>query len=227
LKTKALTTKLLFGRDHGFGGNVRKRAIVFLSALAVAGSILMPGSAGAQNASPPARAGALESPIGKVIAAAGSVTIEHVATVVVQASISPVGQAKVGDLVYRGDVLQTGRDGKVDLTFADGTTFNVSSNARMVLDEFVYNPNSTSNSTLFSLTKGTFNFVAGKVATTGNMKIDTPVGTMGIRGTAPRVEISENGIVTFSTLVERNTVRATGTPSGGQDNRRTPPASPR
>ena len=108
--------------------------------------------------------GALESAIGKVIAATGAVTIEHVAAVVVQASISPVGQAKVGDLVYRGDVLQTGRDGKVDLTFADGTTFNVSSNARMVLDEFVYNPNSTSNSTLFSLTKGTFNFVAGKVA---------------------------------------------------------------
>jgi hypothetical protein len=222
-----LNTKLLFGRDHGFGGNVRKRAIVFVGALAVSGSIILPGWASAQNASPPARAGALESPIGKVIAAAGSVTIEHVAAVVVQASISPVGQAKVGDLVYRGDVLQTGRDGKVDLTFADGTTFNVSSNARMVLDEFVYNPNSTANSTLFSLTKGTFNFVAGKVATTGNMKIDTPVGTMGIRGTAPRVEISENGIVTFSTLVERNTVRATGTPSGGQDDRRRLPAGPR
>jgi hypothetical protein len=36
-----------------------------------------------------------------------------------------------------------------------------------------------------SLTKGTFTFIAGEVAHTGRMKVDTPVGTMGIRGTAP------------------------------------------
>ena len=159
--------------------------------------------------------------------ATGAVTLVHTTAVVVQAAVAPVNQAKAGDLVYRGDVLQTGGDGKVDLTFADGTTFDISSNARMVLDEFVYNPSSTSNSTLFSLTRGTFNFVAGKVAQTGNMKIDTPVGTMGIRGTAPRVEISENGTVTFSTLVEQNASGATGTPGGGQDNRRTPSGRPR
>lgn len=206
---------------------MRKRAIAFLSVVIVSGSIVLPNLVRAQSASTAAQTGGLETPIGKIMTATGAVTIEHASAVVVQASIAPGGQAKAGDLVYRGDVVQTGRDGKVDLTFADGTTFNVSSNARMVLDEFVYNPNSTSNSTLFSLTKGTFNFVAGKVAHTGNMKIDTPVGTMGIRGTAPRVEISDSGVVTFSTLVERNTVRATGTPSGGQDNRRTVPGLPR
>jgi hypothetical protein len=72
----------------------------------------------------------------------------------------------------------------------------------MVLNEFVYDPKGKSNSTLFSLTKGTFTFVAGKVAKTGDMKIDTPVATMGIRGTTPRVEISEDGKVKFSTLIE-------------------------
>ena len=34
------------------------------------------------------------------------------------------------------------------------------------------------------------------------MKIDTPVATMGIRGTTPRVEISDDGTVKFSTLIE-------------------------
>jgi hypothetical protein len=213
---------------HVVGAKVRKPTVVFLTALAFFGSVALSDQAPGQSVSPPARSGALENAIGKVAAATGSVTIEHVGAVVVQASITPVAQAKVGDLVYQRDVVQTGRDGKVDITFADGTTFNVSSNARMVLDEFVYNPNGTSNSTLFSLTKGTFNFVAGKVAHTGNMKIDTPVGTMGIRGTAPRVEISENGAVTFSTLIERNAIRATGNPGGGsQNNRQTPPTSPR
>ena len=44
--------------------------------------------------------------------------------------------------------------------------------------------------------------IAGKVAKTGDMKVDTPVATMGIRGTTPRVEISEDGTVKFSTLIE-------------------------
>jgi hypothetical protein len=53
-----------------------------------------------------------------------------------------------------------------------------------------------------SLTKGTFTFIAGNVAYTGNMNVKTPVGTMGIRGTAPRVEILNDGSVKFSTLIE-------------------------
>jgi len=182
---------------------VRTRISVFLILLFSA-SILLSDLARAQTAS---TTGGLEKPIGKIITAAGDIILEHAATVVVLASVDPTVRAKAGDLVYRGDVIQTGRDGKLDLTFTDGTTFNISSNARMVLDEFVYDPNGRSNSTFFSLTKGTFNFVAGKVAQTGNMKVDTPVGTMGIRGTAPRIEISENGTVTFSTLVESNTIR--------------------
>jgi hypothetical protein len=55
---------------------------------------------------------------------------------------------------------------------------------------------------LFNLTNGTFTFVAGKIAKTGDMKIDTPVATMGIRGTTPHVEVSDDGTVKFSTLIE-------------------------
>jgi hypothetical protein len=122
----------------------------------------------------------------------------------------------VGDFVYRGDVIQTGNDGKIGITFTDGTAFNLSPSARMVLDEFVYDPKGSSNSTLFSLTSGSFTFVAGAVAKTGNMKVDTPVATMGVRGTTPHIEIFENGTVAFSTLVEENKVleerRGTGQP---------------
>jgi VCBS repeat-containing protein len=54
----------------------------------------------------------------------------------------------------------------------------------VVLNELIYDANSTSNSSLISLVKGTFTFVGGQVAHTGDMKLDTPVATMGIRGTA-------------------------------------------
>jgi len=146
------------------------------------------------------------TPIGKVIKLTGSVTIEHTGAVVVQASAKG-NKVKLGDPVYQGDVVQTGADGAVGITFTDNTAFNLTSNARMVLNEFVYDPNGKSNSTFFSLTKGTFTFVAGKVAKTGDMKIDTPVATMGIRGTTPHVEIADNGTVKFTTLVEEGRSR--------------------
>jgi hypothetical protein len=153
----------------------------------------------AQN--PPAPA--VATPIGKVVTAKGAITVEHGDAVVLQANLpASDGHAKVGDLVYKGDIVATGADGAIGITFSDGTAFNLSSNARMVLNEFVYDPNGKSNSTLFSLTKGTFTFIAGKVARTGDMKIDTPVATMGIRGTTPHVEISSDGTVTFNTLIE-------------------------
>ena len=67
------------------------------------------------------------------------------------------------------------------LSLSDGTVFNMGASARMVLNELVYDANSTSNSALISLVKGSFTFVAGQVAHTGDMKVDTPVATMGIR----------------------------------------------
>ena len=147
---------------------------------------LSPGPARAQTDSPqPAVQDSSSKPIGKVVTATGSITIEHASAVVVQANISgQASQTKVGDVVYLGDVVQTGADGRVGINFTDGTSFKLSGNARMALTEFVYDPNGKSNSSLLSLTKGTFTFVAGNIAKTGDMKVDTPVATVGIR--APR-----------------------------------------
>ena len=169
--------------------------------LATVGVLSCPAWGQNAPAAPPVQ-DASAKPIGKVVSASGAATIEHVNAVVVQATLGNQGGAKVGDLVYLGDVVQTGADGRLGISFTDGTAFNLSSNARMVMTQFVYDPNGKSNSTLLSLTKGTFTFVAGKIAKTGDMKIDTPVATMGIRGTTPHVEISDDGSVKFSTLIE-------------------------
>jgi hypothetical protein len=179
------------------------------SALFVTGAVLFTGlfftgQALTQNA--PAQPAVQDSsikPIGKVLTATGSVSVEHASAVVVQASVAgQPGGAKIGDSIYLGDVVSTGSDGRVGIAFTDGTAFDLSPNARMVMTEFVYDPNGKSNSSLLSLTKGTFTFVAGKIAKSGDMKIDTPVATMGIRGTTPRVEIADDGSVRLSTLME-------------------------
>ncbi|MDN4999504.1 FecR family protein [Bradyrhizobium sp. WYCCWR 12677] len=142
-------------------------------------------------------------PIGKVVAVTGSVSIEHAGAVVVQAKLGePAAQARTGDVVYLRDVVLTGADSRVSINFSDGSSFNLSSNARMALDEYVYEPDGRSNATFFNLARGTATFVAGKIAKTGDMKVDTPVATMGIRGTTPHIEISDDGEVKFSTLIE-------------------------
>jgi hypothetical protein len=178
---------------------MRTRLFELIVALAAAGSVWLSHSAMAQS---PATSGP-DAPIGKVVSVTGSVTVEHAAAVVLQANLpSGSAQAKSGDFVYQDDVIQTGPDGKVSMTFTDGTAFNLSSNARMEVNEFLFNPNSQSNSSFFKLAKGTFTFVAGKIAKTGDMKIDTALATVGIRGTTPHVEVMEDGRVKFSTLIE-------------------------
>ena len=171
-------------------------AVVIAVGLAVAGFV----SFDLARAQSPAND--FEYAIGKVVTANGSITIEHTTAVIVQAATGGNGQAKVGDFVYKGDIVQTGAESAIGIVFLDGSAFNLASNARITLNEFVYAPNRSTNKTFFSLSKGTLTFVAGKIAKTGNMKIDTPVATMGIRGTTPRIEIGEDGTVKFSTLVE-------------------------
>jgi hypothetical protein len=186
--------------------------IALVTSLFLALVSLSPDAAHAQiaPAGPAVQQLASTNPIGKVVTATGSVTIERANAMVVQANVSDqANQTKVGDLVYPRDVVKTGADGKIGINFVDGSSFKLSSNARMALDEFVYDPNGKSNSTLFNLTNGTLTFVAGSIAKTGDMKVDTPVATMGIRGTIPHVEISDDGTVKFSTLIEEGKSKLT------------------
>ncbi len=67
----------------------------------------------------------------------------------------------------------------------------------MALSDFSYDENAVSgNHALLNLVEGSFSFVAGKVAHTGEMKMGTPVATLGIRGTtgwvAPVATITAN-----------------------------------
>ena len=171
----------------------RPSALCLLIACSLGCGDLISLAWGQNGASSPPATGV--APVGKVITASGTAHIEHVTAVVLQANLpsTGAGDAKVGALVYRGDIIHTGTDGTLGITFADGSAFSFSSNARMEVNEFIYDPKGHSNVTLISLFQGTFSLVSWAIAKTGDMKVDTPVGTVGIRGTAPRIEISNDG----------------------------------
>jgi VCBS repeat-containing protein len=132
--------------------------------------------------------------------------IGRVETVAGSANVIRNGQTvtlHAGDLVYKGDAVETTATGTLGIVFVDGTTFTLSQNARMVLNDMVYQPGGSDNSSLLSLVQGSITFVAGEVAHTGNMKVETPVATMGIRGTAVHVYMSaDNGPTRFSVMRE-------------------------
>jgi FecR protein len=98
---------------------------------------------------------------------------------------------KVQDPIFRGDLLRTGATATLGITFDDETTFNLSANANITVDEFVYEEGGKSNSALFKIARGTVAFAAHQVAKTGDMKIETPTSVLGIRGTSGVVEVPD------------------------------------
>ena len=126
----------------------------------------------AQPTAPPDSIGKIEKVVGDVTVVRNGVSVA----------------LHVGDAVFKSDVVQTGASASCGISFPDGTALNLVANTRMALNDYAYDANSNANGALFTLVEGTFAFVAGKVAHSGDMKIATPVATMGIRGTTGLVE---------------------------------------
>lgn len=90
-----------------------------------------------------------------------------------------------GKPVYHNDAVKTGADSKLQILLLDETGFTVGPNSEMTLDEFVYDPATSAGKVSATVKKGAFRFSTGKVARRDptNMKVGTPVATIGIRGT--------------------------------------------
>jgi hypothetical protein len=132
----------------------------------------------------PGTAPAAADPIGGVATLQGSATVTR---------DKATNALALRDNIFKGDMLQTGVDGTLGITFDDETTFTLKPNSQIAVDEFVYQQGGTGNAAVFNILSGTIAFVAAEVAHTGNMKIDTPTSSLGIRGTTGLVEIPAGG----------------------------------
>jgi VCBS repeat-containing protein len=108
--------------------------------------------------------------IGTIDTAIGSGTLRRAGGVAVE--------VMVGDPVCQGDEIETACDGTIGIRFVDGTRFVLSHGTRVVLDEFICDPDGISHSALLAVTKGSFAFIAGRMARNGSLRIDTPVGSI-------------------------------------------------
>ena len=85
------------------------------------------------------------------------------------------------------------RNSTLGVTFDDETTFSLSADTRIVVNEFVYQEGGSGNAASFNVAIGTAAFVASLVAKTGDMTITTPDAALGIRGTTGVVDVPAAG----------------------------------
>ena len=163
---------------------MKRREFMMLVAGAPAWLLPWLRSARAQDPAPPDQAAANQ--IGQVATLQGSATVTR-------AKAATAIALRVNDPVFKNDTLATAANSTLGVTFDDQTTFSLSQNTRIVVDEFVYAEGGAANAASFSVATGTAAFVASLVAKTGNMKITTPVATLGIRGTTGVIDVPEQG----------------------------------
>ena len=121
----------------------------------------------AQPTTPPDPVGRVENVVGDVTVVRNRITVA----------------LNVGDAVFKTDVIETGVDGLAVIVFVDGTVFHLYASGHMEVDEFICGAEKSANSALFRVAKGMFGFIAGKIATSGRLIVDTPLAQ--VQSTAP------------------------------------------
>jgi hypothetical protein len=98
-----------------------------------------------------------------------------------------------GTLLRQSDVLRTGIDGSVGITFTDNTVMSAGPNSVIALDRYAFNSTTHEGRLEASLRSGTLSVVSGKIAKQSSdaMTVRTPATILGVRGTEFFVQVGE------------------------------------
>jgi hypothetical protein len=93
--------------------------------------------------------------------------------------------AATGQELLTGDWLETGKDGRISLTFVDSTRWSVGPDSRIALTKFDYDPTSQHGSFVAQIERGSIAVVSGRITKSGRdgMQFLTPDGNVNPRGT--------------------------------------------
>ena len=112
----------------------------------------------------------------------------------------------VGYDVLMDDFYQTGEDGQIGIVFEDSTSITVIENSELLIDDFVYDPATSTGQLVFTVTVGSFRYVSGVLAqnNAGSVRIETPSATITVRGTTLTGNVSPTGATTVTLLTDRD-----------------------
>tara|TARA_R100001443_G_scaffold35859_1_gene49755 strand:- start:77 stop:1201 length:1125 start_codon:yes stop_codon:yes gene_type:complete len=103
--------------------------------------------------------------------------------------------------IFSYDTVKTG-NGKVGIEFIDNTRVDITQHSKLIIDEFVYDPNSKTGKLSLKASLGTVRYASGQIAKNSatNVQITTPTATIGVRGTDFTMTIDEVGSSTIILL---------------------------
>ncbi|MCR9212888.1 MAG: FecR domain-containing protein [Proteobacteria bacterium] len=87
--------------------------------------------------------------------------------------------------IYKNDEIETGADARIEITFKDETKLTIGENSRLVIDEYLYDPDKDVGTLLLDAAKGPFRFISGGIGKLKDKRVEvqTTSATVGIRGT--------------------------------------------
>ncbi len=100
---------------------------------------------------------------------------------------------KTGSRIHASERITSGAAGRLQLLFRDGTSLNVGSGSDLVLDRYVYDPERGTGEMATSMSKGVLRFVGGRISKRKKVTVETPVGTVGIRGGIAAISYEPGG----------------------------------
>src|SRR6185295_17084595 len=84
--------------------------------------------------------------------------------------------------IFQNQHIRTGKNSAAQLLFRDETALTMGPSSSLVLDKAVYDPAKGTGEITVRAVSGAFRFVSGS-SPVGSYSINTPAGTVGIRGT--------------------------------------------
>lgn len=94
-----------------------------------------------------------------------------------------------GDPINLQDLLATSATGAAQILFADDSTLAVGPNSEVTIDEFVYD-GAGGGGMMMQMGSGTMRYIGGHISKTDDVEINTPQGTIGIRGGMVAIEVA-------------------------------------
>ena len=116
------------------------------------------------------------TPAGQVKEIQGNVSV-------IRAGATTPVPLQLGDTINQNDTIETGADARAFIQFNDNTQITLGESTRLKIDDYVYEPNGTSNSASYRFLEGAFQYIGGLLDKKDPVNINTPVDGIGIRGT--------------------------------------------
>ena len=111
----------------------------------------------------------------------------------------PREEIELEDDVYMNEVVETGDESALVVKFSDGSKLTLGENAKVVIDNYVYDAAGKAGVQAITLTKGAFRFLSGALPKE-SVKLSTPTVTIGIRGTELIFDVADDGETEMSTI---------------------------